>query len=130
MPAHHIRRSRIARFRRWHRAFPVVGRHECTALTHASNVRENYFLLEYLFNVARNGCASGGTPRLFSIISLFLYSLPYNSRLESTSSRSVAPLSAIPANTPRCRDQVRISAFINASVCADDSRPTGPAATE
>src|SRR5580704_14712630 len=36
----------------------------------------------------------------------------------------------MPANTPRERDQVRISACSCASVSADDVRPTGPAATD
>ena len=55
---------------------------------------------------------------------------PYISVFQSVSSRSVAPLREIPANRPRWRDQVRISAVIAASVCACVSRPTGPAATE
>src|SRR5258705_91238 len=49
--------------------------------------------------------------------------------LSSRSWRSVAPCSEMPANTPRDRDQDRISARIRASVCAEAWRPTGPAAT-
>src|SRR6202521_1609120 len=48
---------------------------------------------------------------------------------QSSSSRSVAPLREMPANNPRERDQVRISAVKRASVSACVERPTGPAAT-
>ena len=41
--------------------------------------------------------------------------------------RRLAPLRSTPANTPRDRDQLRISAVIIASVCACTVRPTGPA---
>src|SRR5258707_3448 len=67
-----------------------------------------------------------GTSRV--TIARLVMDSPYRSLFESSSGRSVAPSSEIPAKTPRARDQLRISACICASVDALDPRRTGLAA--
>src|SRR5215471_10253509 len=55
-------------------------------------------------------------------------SFPYSFLLASLSGRNVEPSRDIPANRPREREYVRISALMVTSVAAAASRPFGPAA--
>ena len=66
--------------------------------------------LECRFNSAINLAAVGGAVTFPSTISLFDIGLPYMSLFASSSGRIVAPSSEMPANSPRDREYVRISA--------------------
>ena len=61
---------------------------------------------------------------------VFIAGILIFSVLALLSGRSVTPCNERPANAPRERDQVSISAVSNASVSAVAWRPTGPAATD
>src|SRR5689334_5998246 len=88
------------------------------------------FIVEYRFKSAASWVPASVAFVPPLRICLLVRRPPYISVLVSLSGRSVAPSSAIPANTPRDREYVRISACILASVLAEALRPTGPAATD
>src|ERR1700682_5573140 len=78
-----------------------------------------------------NGSAAGGTATaLDRTISLAETFSPYTRRLSPLSGRIVEPSRERPANRPGALDELKISARRVASVSADASRPTGPAAME
>ena len=89
------------------------------------------FLGENFVSVAIILCADAGAGTVpFSTMSVAVIFFPYTSSLAPLSGRSVEPSSETPANRPREREYVSISARKVTLVSALASRPLGPATAE
>src|ERR1700722_3590892 len=87
------------------------------------------FLGDFFSRMETSFRPEGGTGAApFRIISVAVNFFPYSLSLASLSGRNVEPSSEIPANSPRDREYVSISARNVASVLAAASLPFGPAA--
>jgi hypothetical protein len=86
------------------RRSPTRGARGCGSGAGSRSDPRGYRVAEYFFNTFSSSAAVSGGLTLPSTISFVVICLPYIEAFSSRSCRSVAPVSAMPAKTPRERE--------------------------